>query len=138
MFANNEISDRGLLHKLLKAEAAKVTTDERTVWAESIDRAIKDASRPSTLVRMRITHPAVVIAAAPALSAVAAVLRDADVVVSRDALDAVRTFMTDGIDSPLYGRDPLTAHRAADELRHVVAASRVAQRSREVAHAGAA
>jgi hypothetical protein len=138
MFANNEITDRGLLHKLLKAEAAKVTTDERTVWAESIDRAIKDASRPSTLVRMRITHPAVVIAAAPALSAVAAVLRDEDVVVSRDALDAVRTFMTDGIDSPLYGRDPLTAHRAADALRHVVAASRVAQRSREVAHAGAA
>jgi hypothetical protein len=138
MFVNNEITERGLLHKLLRAEAAKVTTDERRVWAHSIEGAIKDASRPSTLVRMRITHPAVVVAAAPALAAVAARLRDEDGDVSREALDAVRTFMTDGIDSPLYGRDPLAAHRAADELRKLVVTGRIAQRSREVAHAGAA
>jgi hypothetical protein len=138
MFANNEITDRGLLHKLLSTEARKVTTDERRVWAQSIDGAIKDASRPSTLVRMRLTHPAVVLAAAPALSAVAATLRDEEDVVSRKTLDAVRTFMTDGIDSPLFGRDPLAAHRAADELRSLVVAGRFAQRPREVAHAGAA
>ena len=138
MFANNEITDRGLLHKVLRTEAAgKVTTDERRVWARSIDGAIKDASRPSTLVRMRLTHPAVVLAAAPVLSAVAATLRDEEDVVSREALDAVRQFMTDGIDSPLYGRDPLAAHRAADELRSLVT-GRIAQRPREVAHAGAA
>jgi hypothetical protein len=138
MFANNEITDRGLLHKLLRTEAGNVTTDERRVWAKSIDGAIKDASRPSTLVRMRLTHPAVVLAAAPALSAVAATLRDEADVVSRETLDAVRTFMTDGLDSPLYGRDPLAAHRAADELRSLVVAGRIAQRPREVAHAGAA
>jgi hypothetical protein len=138
MFANNEITDRGLLHKLLRTEAGKVTTAERRVWAHSIESAIKDAARPSTLVRLRLTHPSVVVAAAPALSAVAATLRDEEDVVSRETLDAVRTFMTDGIDSPLYGRDPLAAHRAADELRRLVVTGRIAQRPREVAHAGAA
>ncbi len=135
MFANNEITDRGMLHKVLSAAAEKVTLDERKVWARSIDSAIKDASRPSTPVRMRLTQPSVVAAAAPALTAVAAALRDEDDVVSRDALDAVRSFMTDGIDSPLYGRDPLAARRAADELRGRVVTSRTAQRQREVAHA---
>jgi hypothetical protein len=138
MFVNNEITERGLLHKMLKAEAAKVTMDERTLWARSIDGAIKDASRPSTFVRTGLTHPAVVAAAAPALSAVAATLREQDAVVSREVLDAVRRFMTDGIDSPLYGRDPLAAHRAADDLRGLVVTGRIAQRRREVAHAGAA
>ena len=138
MFANNEVTDRGLLHKLLRTEATKVTTGERRVWAGSIEGAIKDASRPSTFVHRRLTHPAVVVAAAPALAAVAATLRAEDVVVSREALDAVRTFMTDGVDSPLYGRDPLAAHRAADELRTLVVSGRIAQRPREVAHAGAA
>jgi hypothetical protein len=123
MFVNNEITERGMLHKLLKAEAGKVTFSERTVWARSIDGAIKGASQPSTL------------AAAPALAAIAAVLRNEDDVVSREALDAVRSFMTDGIDSPLYGRDPLAARRAAEELRGRVVTSRVAQREREVAHA---
>jgi hypothetical protein len=138
MFVNNEITDRGLLHKMLEAEARKVTTDERKAWARSIDGAIKDASRPSTIVRRRITFPSVVLAAAPALTAVAAMLRDEDVAVSREALNAIRKFMTDGIDSPLYGRDPLAAHRAADDLRNLVGAGRIAQRSREAAHAGAA
>jgi hypothetical protein len=116
MFVNNEITDRGLLHRLLNKTAREVTMDERLVWARSIDGAIKDVSQPSTPVRMQLTHPAVVSAAAPALSAVAAALRDEQITVSREALDAVRTFMTDGIDSPLFGRDPLAAERAADAL----------------------
>jgi hypothetical protein len=116
MFVNNEITDRGLLHKLLQKTASQVTMDEREVWARSLDGAIKDASRPSTMVRSRLTRPAVVIAAAPALAAVAAALRDEQTTVSRDAIDAVRKFITDGIDSPLYGRDPLAARRSADAL----------------------
>jgi hypothetical protein len=119
MFVNNEITERGLLHKLLK-KTAEVTMDEREVWARSIDGAIKDVTQPSTPIRMRLTRPAVVIAAVPALSAVAAVLRDEEVAASRQTLDAVRTFMTDGIDSPLYGRDPLAAQRGADALRRLV------------------
>ena len=120
MFVNNEITERGLLHRLLKKEAGTVTMDERMLWARSLDNAVKDVSRPSTQVRMRLTRPAVVLAAAPALSAVAAELRDEKIVISRDALDTVREFLTDGIDSPLYGRDPLAAQRAADRLRGLV------------------
>jgi hypothetical protein len=138
MFVNNEITDRGLLHKLLRAEARKVTPDERALWAHSIDGAIKDATRPSTILRLRLTHPDVVAAAAPSLSAVAAALRADDVAVSRETLDAVRQFMTDGAGSPLYGRDPLAAGRAADRLRSLVVTARGAQRSRELAHAAVA
>ena len=69
--------------------------------------------------------------AAPALSAVAAALRNEDLAVSRESLDAVRAFMTDGIDSPLYGRDPLAARRGADALRRpLVSAEAAAARDR--------
>ena len=48
-----------------------------------------------------------------------------------ETLAAVRSFMTDGIDSPLYGGDPLAARRAADALRRRVAgAGRRAARDR--------
>ena len=90
MFINNEITNRGLLHKLLRKATSEVTMEEREVWARSVDGALKDASQPSTMVRSRLTRPAVVLAAAPALSAVAAVLRDEEVAVSREAIDAVR------------------------------------------------
>ena len=138
MFVNNEITDRGLLHRLLHKVADEVTMDERNSWARTAEGAIKDASRPSTQVRMRLTRPEVVAAAAPSLLSVAAVLRNERIAVSREALDAVRTFLTDGIDSPLYGRDPLAARRGADALRTVVVAGDANARDREVAHAGAA
>ena len=95
----------------------EIPYDDRLVWARSIDGAIKDAASPAIPFRGRVAWPGVVLGAAPALVAVAAVLRDEDVGVSRDALDAVREFMTDGIDSPLYGSDPLAARRGADALR---------------------
>ena len=68
------------------------------------------------------------VGAAPALSAVAAALRNEDNAISREGVDAVRAFMTDGIDSPLYGRDPLAARRAADALRRRLVAAEAAQR----------
>ncbi len=138
MFVNNEITERGLLHKLLKKASSEVTMDERGAWARSIDGAIKDATRPSTMVRRNVTYPAVVLSAAPALSAVASLLRNPEVAVSREALDAVRRFMTNGIDSPLFGRDPLAARRGADALHRLVVAGTTVPRVREVAHAGAA
>ena len=79
--------------------------------------------------------PGVVLGAAPALVAVAAVLRDEDTAVTREALDAVREFMTDGIDSPLFGNDPLAARRGADELRRELAGTGAAQRANAVATA---
>ncbi len=72
-------------------------------------------------LRNRVARPLVVLGAAPALSAVAAALRNEDIAVTRESLDAVREFMTDGIDSPLYGRDPLAARRGADVLRRPLA-----------------
>ena len=133
MFVNNEITDRGLLHKLLRKATSEVTMDEREVWARSVDGALKDASRPSTMVRSRLTRPAVVLAAAPTLSAIAAVLRDDHVVVSREAMDAVKKFISDGIDSPLYGRDPLAARRGADALRSLLPADESVRRAHQVA-----
>jgi hypothetical protein len=89
------------------------------------------------VVRRRLTYPAVVMSAAPALSAVASVLRSEQVAISREALDAVRMFMTDGIDSPLYGRDPLAARRGADALHRNVVSGATAGRAGELAHANA-
>lgn len=129
MFANNEITERGLLHRLLDRAAGEVTYDDRTGWARSIDRAISDAVSTVVPLRHRIARPIVVLSAAPALVAVAAALRDEDVAVSREALDAVREFMTDGIDSPLYGSDPLAARRGADALRRLFAGAEAAQRA---------
>ena len=120
MFVNNEITERGLLHRLLARTASEVTMEERTVWAKSIDGAIKDAARSSVPMRNRVARPVVVLGAAPALSAVAAALRSEEIAVTREALDAVREFITNGIDSPLYGRDPLAARRAADALRSLL------------------
>ena len=139
MFVNNEITNRGMLARVLRKAALEVTMDERKVWARSIEGAIKDASRSSVPLRNRVARPVVVLAAAPALSAVAEVLRDETAVVGRDSLDAVRRFMTDGIDSPLFGRDPLAARRGADALRRRFFAQETAQRTREpVRHTTAA
>jgi hypothetical protein len=141
MFANTELTQRGTFHKLLKKEASgEVTMEERHVWARSMDGAVKDASRPSRPFRYRLVRPAVVAAAVPALSAVAAALRDEDLPVSREALDAVRAFMSDGVDSPLYGGDPLAARRAAEVLRTVVVVDASAERTHGVArqHSSAA
>jgi hypothetical protein len=121
MFANNEITDRGSLHRLLDSVADEVTMSERMTWAHSIDGAIKDAAGPAVPFRSRVARPVVVLGAAPALVAVAAELRNEDVVVPREAIEAVRAFMSDGTSSPLYGLDPLAARRGADLLRRRLA-----------------
>jgi hypothetical protein len=133
MFVNNEITNRGLLHKVLAKAAREVTLDEREVWARSIESSIKDAARSSVPMRNRVARPAVVLAAAPALSVVAIALRDRQTAVSREAIDAVRAFVTDGIDSPLYGRDPLATRRGADALRRLFVTDETATRTHEVA-----
>jgi hypothetical protein len=82
---------------------------------------------------MRLVRPAVVVAAVPSLSAVAAALRNEEIAVSREAMDAVRTFMSDGIDSPLYGRDPLAARRGADALQSLLVSQASPSRAHQVA-----
>ena len=105
MFVNNELTERGLLHRMLRRVSEQVTTEERMAWARSIDGAIKDAASPVVP------------------------LRNDDLVISRESLDAVREFMTSGVDSPLYGRDPLAARRGADALRRLLVAAEAAQRA---------
>jgi hypothetical protein len=135
MFVNNEITERGLLHRLLERVSNDVTIGERRASARSIDAAIKDAASSGVPLRNRVARPLVVLAAAPALSAVAAALRNEDLFVSREAMEAVREFLTNGIDSPLYGRDPLAARRGADRLRRQLLGAEAAQRAAATAAA---
>jgi hypothetical protein len=129
MFAIKEFTDRGLLHRVLARVSNEVTMDERIMWARSIDDSIKDAASPAIPLRNRLARPVVVLGAAPALSAVAAALRNQDLAISRESLEAVRAFMTDGIDSPLYGRDALAARRGADALRRSLVSAEGARRA---------
>jgi hypothetical protein len=131
MFANNEITNRGLLHRVLAKAATEITMDDRKAWARSIDGAVRDAVRPARPFRFRVARPAVVHAAAPELAAVAAILRDETAPVSPEALAAVRAFMTDGIDSPLYGRDPVAARRGAEQLRDLFVTAQPAKERTE-------
>ena len=117
MFANNEITDRSLLHRLLDRTVREDGMHDRETLARAIDGAIRDAASASVPPRNRIARPIVVLSAASALSAVAGALRDEDVAVTPAALAAVRAFVTDGASSPLYGRDPLVARRDAEALR---------------------
>jgi hypothetical protein len=126
MFANNEITDRGLFHRLLERAGHERAMDDREAWADAIDGAIRDAASAAVPPRNRVARPIVVLSAASALSAVSGALRDGGVEVAPAALAAVRAFMTDGAESPLYGSDPLAARRAAEALRRRVdAAARV-------------
>ena len=129
MFVNNEITDRGLLHRMLVRVSNEVTMDERTAWARSIDGAIKDAASPTVPLRNRVARPAVVLGrgAGPRGRRSRAAQRGPRRS-RRASIDAVRAFMTNGIDSPLYGRDPLAARRGADALRRRLAAAEAAQR----------
>ncbi len=131
MFVNNEVTERGLLHRLLDRVKDEVTLDERSGLGQLDRRRHQGCREPGDPVRNRVARPAVVLGASPALSAVAVALRDEDLVVSRESLNAVRAFLTDGIDSPLYGRDPLAARRGADALRRrLVSADRGSARDR--------
>jgi len=129
MFANNEITEKGLFHRLVERTWHGDAMHDRESCASAIDGAIKDAASASVPPRNRVARPVVVLSAASALSAVAGALRDEDVAVSPSALEAVRAFMTDGADSPLYGRDPLAARRGAEALRLRIAAGEAAQRA---------
>ena len=96
MFVNNEITERGLLHRLL-VRAAQRGHDRgahdvgplhrrRHQGRRQPGRPAAQPRRPSRRRARRRAGP----------SAVAAALRNEDLVVSREALEAVREFMTNG------------------------------------------
>jgi hypothetical protein len=59
MFVNNEVTERGLLHRMLDRVKNEVTLDERMAWARSIDGAINDAAGPGITLRNRVARPAI-------------------------------------------------------------------------------
>lgn len=127
MFAHNEISERGLFNRLRERAGREDAMGDRAGLADTIEGAIRDAARTSVPPRHRVARPVVVLSAASALSAVADALRDADAMVTPEAVEELRRFMTDGADSPLYGGDALAARRAAEALRRRIAPSEGAQ-----------
>ena len=83
----------------------------RPVLAGQIDLLLREMERP------RLTRgPQTLVPArrrprrrARSLVVIAAMLRDSRHHVTPEAMEAVRSFLHDGADSPLYGRDPATA-----------------------------
>ena len=76
MSVNTEISERGLFHRLEGPRKQRGHTRRAPFMGASIDHAISDAARSNLPLRYRVARPRVVLAAAPALVAVAAVLRN--------------------------------------------------------------
>jgi hypothetical protein len=98
----------------LRSNAVDQAERQRPVLARHIDRLLLEAERPLVSRGPRtLVRPAVATAARPSLVAIAAMLRDERRHVAPDAVEAVRAFLQDGADSPLYGRDPATAALAA-------------------------
>ena len=77
-----------------------------------------------------LVQPSVALACAPSLRAIAAALRDEARPVDEGAMDAVRTFITDG-GSPFFGRDVTAALREAVRLQHIVVVAEPAVREPE-------
>ena len=91
--------------------------DDHASLAHGLRRAIATAERPRTALSARsLVHPAVAAPCVPALRRIDAALHDASRPVPNVLYDALRTFLTDGARSPLYGRDPLLACLAAEAL----------------------
>ena len=87
--------------------------------AHSIDGAIHDARSPQppwALYRWQIFRPRVINAAAPALTEIAAVLRDPTRDVPADAMARLRWLLTEGAVSPLHGVDPGEAAAACTDV----------------------
>ena len=77
-----------------------------------------------------LIQPSVALTCAPSLRAIAAALRDGARPVDESALDAVRTFLTEG-GSPFFGRDVTAALREAVRLQHMIVVAEPALRELE-------
>jgi hypothetical protein len=90
----------------------------RATWARSIARLLDDLERPRIPLRsMRpLYRRDVAGACAHSLIEVRWVLLDDTAVVRPEAMRRLRSFLTDGTSSPLFGSDPEQARRVAHEL----------------------
>jgi len=90
---------------------------QRMRWAGSLEQLVAGAYRYYLYWQYAPPFQArVVRACGPALLAIAGVLRDHRQPVSRAAMGALKTFITDGRASALFYDDPDAARRAAEQL----------------------
>ena len=67
-----------------------------------------------------LVQPSVTAACAPSLHAIADALRDEKHAIDETSLEAVRSFLSDGMTSPFFGRDSNAAVREVARLQHTV------------------
>jgi hypothetical protein len=95
-----------------------VSMSTRIKWAKAAEQTVKHGSRSRYPRYARpLTRHEVIESASPALMTIASALRDERQIVSPSALDALKTFLTMGAVSPLYGNDALAARREAERIR---------------------
>ena len=94
------------------------TIKKRRQLARYVERAAVP-ERPFIRGPRYLVQPSVTAACAPALRAIAAVLRDETHPIDEASLKAVRRWLTDG-GGPFFGRDSTAALREVVRLQHVI------------------
>lgn len=97
----------------------------RQAWGRSVQRLLDDASRSSPA--SHFPHPdweaplllrtEVILACRPQLLAIIGALGNEQQPISAAAVRQLKTFVTDPSASPLFGGDPRSARRAAEQLK---------------------
>ena len=123
--------------------ATRVAPRDRRRQAAFIRSTLRDARAERPLLRgyRPLVRRAVALACEPALIAMLTTLEDATVTLDQSAGSRLRSFLTDGATSPLYGHDAdsaqVTAGRLADALQATAVAvgERRARAPRLIVHA---
>jgi hypothetical protein len=128
-----------MLHKLTRSRGAPAQAKviaklagmrRRHPWAQAVQQLVGSASRSASAARIPrpdweaplLLSTKVVKAARPELLAVKEALLDTRRPISAAAVQQLKTFLSDPTASPLFGRDPIIARRAATQLQRSVAA----------------
>jgi hypothetical protein len=100
---------------------------ERCRLAKRLERMTAGNEGHTRAPRFRpLVDPVVASSCAAPAASIAVVLRDWTQPVQADLLDDIRWFVTDGCDSPLFGRDAAAALLAISEIERSVSAGRAA------------
>jgi hypothetical protein len=102
------------------------TIKKRQQLARHVERAAVP-ERPSIGRGPRyLVQPSVSAACSPSLRAIAAAMRDETHPIDEASLRALSRFLTDGADSPFFGRDSTAALREVVRLQHVIVGAETA------------
>jgi hypothetical protein len=106
------------------AKGAKMKRDRITKRRDTLARMAERAAVPERPFRGRgplyLIRPAVSVACAPSLQAIAGALRDRTLHIDEESLEAAWRFFTDG-GTALYGYDVTEALREAVRVQHKIA-----------------